>query len=56
MNVIIIMYVYTIVSNSAYCRYNGGEGFVPGAMFRKFDRRQGTAYVRNVSYHLLKYC
>ena len=30
-------------------RYNGGEGFVPGSMFRKFDRRQGTAYVKNVS-------
>ncbi|CAI8044018.1 Neutrophil cytosol factor 1, partial [Geodia barretti] len=29
-------------------RYNGGEGFVPGSMFRKFDRRQGTAYVKNI--------
>ncbi|CAI8044016.1 hypothetical protein GBAR_LOCUS24424 [Geodia barretti] len=31
-----------------WCRYNGGEGFVPGSMFRKFDRRQGTAYVKNI--------
>lgn len=34
-------------------RYNGGEGFVPGSMFRKFDRRQGTAYVKNVSQGLV---
>lgn len=30
------------------CRYNGGEGFVPGAMFKKFDKRQGTVYVKKV--------
>ncbi len=30
------------------CRYNGGEGFVPGSMFRKFDRRQGSDYVKGV--------
>ena len=30
-------------------RYNGGEGFVPGAMFRKFDKRQATVYVKKVS-------
>lgn len=33
-----------------YCRYNGGEGYVPGAMFRKFDKRQATVYVKNVSH------
>ena len=32
-----------------YYRYNGGEGFVPGAMFNKFDRRQDPTYVKNVS-------
>lgn len=31
-------------------RYNGGEGFVPGAMFRKFDKRQATLYVKKVSW------
>ena len=30
-------------------RYNGGEGFVPGSMFCKFDRRQSSGYVKNVS-------
>ena len=32
-----------------YCRYNGGEGFVPGAMFKKFDKRQATVYVKKVT-------
>ena len=31
-----------------HCRYNGGEGFVPGAMFKKFDKRQATVYVKKV--------
>ena len=30
-------------------RYNGGEGFVPGTLFRRFDKRQATVYVRGVS-------
>ena len=30
-------------------RYNGGEGFVPGSMFCKFDGRQSSGYVKNVS-------
>ena len=34
-------------------RYNGGEGFVPGALFRKFDRRQATVYVKNVRTKML---
>ena len=38
-----------VVLSIMMCRYNGGEGYVPGSMFRKFDRRQGTAYVKNVS-------
>ncbi len=32
-------------------KYNGHEGFVPGSMFKKFDKRQATAYVKNVSYN-----
>ena len=30
-------------------RYNGGEGFVPGTLFRRFDKRQATVYVKGVS-------
>lgn len=30
-------------------KYNGEEGFVPGTYFKKFDRRQATTYVKNVS-------
>ena len=30
-------------------KYNGQEGFVPGVSFRKFDKRQATTYVKNVS-------
>lgn len=30
-------------------KYNGREGFVPGSYFKRFDRRQATAYVKNVS-------
>ncbi len=33
------------------CRYNGGEGYVPGAMFKRFDKRQATVYVKKVSTH-----
>lgn len=29
-------------------RYNGGEGFVPGSLFQKFDKRQSTVYVKGV--------
>ena len=47
-----IYHVYTSITMCVYYRYNGGEGFVPGSMFRKFDRRQGTAYVKNVSLNL----
>lgn len=37
----------------SFCRYNGGEGFVPGAMLRKFDKRQATIYVKKVtSYYI----
>ena len=32
-----------------YLRYNGGEGYVPGSLFHKFDKRQATAYVKGVS-------
>ena len=35
------------------CRYNGGEGFVPGAMFKKFDKRQATVYVKKVGSFLV---
>ncbi len=32
------------------CRYNGGEGMVPGALFKKFSsRRQATVYVGKVT-------
>lgn len=36
-------------------RYNGGEGFVPGAMFKKFDKRQATVYVKKVHTDNLAY-
>lgn len=36
------------------CRYNGGEGFVPGAMFKKFDKRQATVYVKKVRMLMIK--
>ena len=31
-----------------YCRYNGGEGYVPGTLFKRFDKRQATVYVKKV--------
>ena len=30
-----------------FVRYNGREGFVPGTLFKKFDR-QATVYIRKV--------